>query len=138
MIDGCDGLDLEDIDQDLAQFQQDEYIKEALLKNVDLREYAKEIESQLALAESSNVDETQKVVDSLRDIYNEYSHCDQVLGKMKEMLLGFQADLGGISNEIRHLQQTSKKMTIQVSNRKSVEESLRLYLDKVCIFILHL
>ena len=138
MIDGCDGLDLEDIDQDLAQFQQDEYIKEALLKNVDLREYAKEIESQLALAESSNVDETQKVVDSLRDIYNEYSHCDQVLGKMKEMLLGFQADLGGISNEIRHLQQTSKKMTIQVSNRKSVEESLRLYLDKACIFILHL
>lgn len=30
--------------------------------------------------------------------------CDAILARMQEMLLGFQADLGGISDEIKHLQ----------------------------------
>lgn len=38
--------------------------------------------------------------------------CDAILARMQEMLLGFQADLGGISDEIKHLQvQKNTKFT---------------------------
>lgn len=46
--------------------------------------------------------------------------CDAILARMQEMLLGFQADLGGISDEIKHLQVHWKKYILMSSVR--VEE----------------
>ena len=41
--------------------------------------------------------------------------CDAILARMQEMLLGFQADLGGISDEIKHLQvQKNTKFTYEL------------------------
>lgn len=36
--------------------------------------------------------------------FTQIQGCDAILARMQEMLLGFQADLGGISDEIKHLQ----------------------------------
>lgn len=55
--------------------------------------------------------------------------CDAVLSRMQEMLLGFQADLGGISEEIKHLQDESLSMSIRLKNRRSAEEKLHKFLN---------
>ena len=59
--------------------------------------------------------------------------CDAVLARMQEMLLGFQADLGGISDEIRHLQDESLSMSIRLKNRRGAEELLHKFLDNAAI-----
>lgn len=59
--------------------------------------------------------------------------CDRVLGRMEEMLHGFQADLGEISSEIKHLQEDSLTMSIKLKNRRAVEEKLHLFLEKANI-----
>lgn len=41
---------------------------------------------------------------SCRPFVAQIQGCDAILARMQEMLLGFQADLGGISDEIKHLQ----------------------------------
>lgn len=45
--------------------------------------------------------------------------CDAILARMQEMLLGFQADLGGISDEIKHLQ-VQKDTKLLMSSRPLV------------------
>lgn len=57
--------------------------------------------------------------------------CDRILGRMEEMLHGFQADLGEISTEIKHLQNDSLSMSIKLKNRRNVEEKLYYFLEHV-------
>lgn len=52
---------------------------------------------------------------------------------MQEMLNGFQADLGGISDEIKHLQQESTSMNIRLRNRKSAEQRIQSFLTHIII-----
>ncbi len=59
--------------------------------------------------------------------------CDNVLARMEEMLHGFQADLGEISSEIKHLQDDSLSMSIRLKNRRSVEDKLHLFLENASI-----
>ena len=49
------------------------------------------------------------------------------------MLLGFQADLGGISEEIKYLQDESLSMSICLKNKKAAEEKLRYFLENASI-----
>lgn len=56
--------------------------------------------------------------------------CDRVLGRMEEMLQGFQADLGEISSEIRHLQEDSMSMSVKLKNRRAVADRLHAFLEK--------
>jgi archaellum component FlaC len=44
--------------------------------------------------------------------------CDEVLGRMEELLNVFQSDLGNISGEIQNLQEQSTHMSIKLKNRK--------------------
>lgn len=44
-----------------------------------------------------------------------------------------QADLGGISEEIRHLQEESRAMSVQLQNRRDVEAQLQKFLDKMVL-----
>ena len=51
--------------------------------------------------------------------------------QMQEMLLGFQADLGGISDEIKHLQSESLSLNVKLRNRRTVEDGLRDFLEHI-------
>ena len=42
----ADDLRFDDIDQDLQRFQQDEFVKDALSRGVDLRVYSRQVEEQ--------------------------------------------------------------------------------------------
>ena len=46
---------------------------------------------------------------------------------------GFQRDLGGISDEIKHLQDKSLSMNVKLRNRKATEVKLRAFLDRVVV-----
>ena len=56
--------------------------------------------------------------------------CDAVLARMQLLLLGFQDDLGGISEEIKHLQDESLSMGIRLKNRRAAEEKLHTFIDR--------
>lgn len=128
-----DDIDFDELDDYLELFQQDGVIKEALSQGVDLREYAQRIEQELRAAEAASV--TQYVMKSadIVELHDEVQDCDNLLAKMQEMLLGFQADLGGISDEIRHLQDESIGMNVKLKNRRETEEKLQAYLDQVAV-----
>ena len=59
--------------------------------------------------------------------------CDAVLARMQDMLLGFQSDLSGISEEIKHLQDESLSMSVRLRNRKAAEEKLHEFLSNSTI-----
>jgi hypothetical protein len=49
------------------------------------------------------------------------------------LLQGFQADLSGLSGDIRQLQDQSRSLAIQVHNRRQAEEGLRLFLERIVV-----
>ena len=67
------------------------------------------------------------------DLHKQMQECDAVLARMQDMLLGFQTDLGGISEEIKHLQDESLTMSIKLKNRRTVEEMLHKFLDNASL-----
>ena len=75
------------------------------------------------------MDNKQQVV----DLHNQIHDCDDVLLRMQEMLLGFQGDLSGISEEIRYLQEESFSMNIRLKNRRIAEELLHHFVQNSAI-----
>ena len=67
------------------------------------------------------------------DLHQQMQECDSVLARMQELLQGFQTDLGGISEEIKHLQDESLSMSVRLKNRRAAEEKLRKFLDNTSI-----
>jgi len=49
------------------------------------------------------------------------------------MLLGFQSELGSLSNEIETLQKQSINMNVQLCNRQSVRAELSQFVDDIVI-----
>ncbi len=126
-------INFSEIDEDLAAFQEDEMVQQALHRGVDLKKYGRELEKDLRLVEMESVAQyvqnNQKVV----DLHSQMQECDHVLARMEEMLHGFQADLGEISSEIKHLQDDSLSMSIRLKNRRSVEDKLHSFLENASI-----
>jgi vacuolar protein sorting-associated protein 52 len=123
-------INFEGIDEDLAAFQEDEMVQQALKRGVDLKKYGRELEKDLNHAELDSVRNYINLFEKYNYQYQEMQECDRVLARMEEMLHGFQADLGEISSEIKHLQEDSISMSIKLKNRRTVEEKLRIFLDK--------
>jgi hypothetical protein len=67
------------------------------------------------------------------ELHKQMQDCDAVLARMQEMLQGFQTDLGGISEEIKHLQDESLSMSIRLKNRRAAEEKLNKFLENTSI-----
>jgi hypothetical protein len=126
-------INFEGIDDDLAAFQEDEMVQQALQRGVDLKKYGGDLGNDLKKAELASVDHYIQHYDLYRGQYQELQECDRVLARMEEMLHGFQADLGEISSEIKHLQEASISMSIKLKNRRNVAEKLHAFLEKTNI-----
>jgi vacuolar protein sorting-associated protein 52 len=126
-------IDFDELDDYLELFQQDGVIKEALQQGVDLRQYAAQIDQELRAAEIDSVSQYVLKSADIVELHDQVQECDNILAKMQEMLLGFQADLGGISDEIRQLQDESIGMNVKLKNRKETEDQLKQYLDNVVL-----
>jgi len=128
-----DNIDFSGIDEDLERFQKDETVKQALNQGVDLRGYAKEIDNELREVELMSVREYVAQSGSLVELNHQIKACDETLARMQEMLLGFQADLGGISEEIKHLQDQSVSMNVKLRNRRAAEEKVFKFLEQIVV-----
>ena len=112
-----DEINFDEIGEDLLAFEEDDMVHQALHRGVDLRKYGAELEKELRLAEMESVSQYVENNQQVVDLHKQMQDCDAVLARMQEMLLGFQADLGGISEEIKHLQDESLSMSIRLRNR---------------------
>ena len=112
-----DEINFDEIGEDLLAFEEDDMVHQALHRGVDLRKYGAELEKELRVAEMESVSQYVENNQQVVDLHKQMQDCDAVLARMQEMLLGFQADLGGISEEIKHLQDESLSMSIRLRNR---------------------
>jgi len=119
---------------DLSLFLSDPNITKSLADgSLDLISYSSIIESELSQLEADCISIYQDHSSSISALHSEIEACDVVLSSLQEMLLGFQADLGGLSNDIRTLQDQSHALETQLRNRKLTEKGLRLFLEKIVV-----
>jgi len=71
--------------------------------------------------------------DNMARLHLDITNCESVLSNMEGMLQHFQHTLGGISREIRHLQDRSMEMNVQLNNRKAVAGKIGMFLDNVAV-----
>ena len=98
------GFDEDEIHDLIENFQQDEIVKEALYKGVDLRHYARQIDKELEEMEGSAVMDCRfyatflqrcaflyilvdvREADGVAELYDDISGCEKILEEMKSML----------------------------------------------------
>ena len=124
----------ERLSQDLALFLSDPNLQSALADgSLDLSSYSSTINSELATLERECIELHRRAMPDVRVLRDEMDACDSILAGLHEMLLGFQADLSGLSGDIRQLQDQSRSLAVQVDNRREAEECLRLFLERIVV-----
>ncbi|GAA5797571.1 Sac2 family-domain-containing protein [Helicostylum pulchrum] len=117
-------ITFDEVDDHLLAFQEDEIVSQALENEMDLREYAKQIAQEKISVQRDLENNYLEHIQSFVDLHTEIQSCDEVLGRMEELLNVFQSDLGNISGEIQSLQEQSTFMSVKLKNRKTVENRL--------------
>ena len=124
----------ERLSADLALFLSDPNLQSALADgSLDLSSYSSTINSELATLERECISLHRRAAPDILILREELDVCDSILASLHEMLLGFQADLSGLSGDIRQLQEQSSSLAVQVDNRRNSEECLRLFLERIVI-----
>ena len=122
-----------DVEADMERLQQDVVIQKALEEGMDLRAYACQLKDELVEYEKEALFEYENTVGDMMEMAQQVASCDAILGRMQEMLFGFQADLSGISDEIRTLQSSSTRMHISLHNRQEMSLYLSTFLQDISI-----
>lgn len=142
---GVPGLNLRDLDLTSDEFildevdihiqanLEDELVKEALKTGVDLRQYSKQVETELQHIEQASIKDYIKESQNIASLHNQITACDSILERMEQMLSSFQADLSSISCEIQTLQEQSVAMNIKLKNRQSVRSELSQLVDELVV-----
>ncbi|KAJ3013995.1 hypothetical protein HKX48_005407 [Thoreauomyces humboldtii] len=131
--------ELEEADDRIFAFQEDTLVKEAFDKGTDLREYAKQVASELDAAEQTHIIGYVKQVAPFVQLHHQIQvsqacvPCDDILQKMEHLMSGFQSDLGNISSEIQILQEQSHSMNTSLRNRSTMQQNLNTVLEGVVI-----
>ncbi|KAG0236608.1 Vacuolar protein sorting-associated protein 52 [Mortierella sp. GBA43] len=128
-----DDLAFEQVGDRISEFQEDEFVQQALAKGMDLREYAHHIESELDMVGQDHEDDYVHQSQAFVDLHGQIKSCDEILETMENLLSIFQTDLGNISTEIQTLQTKSVTMSIQLKNRMAVENHLNELLEGILV-----
>mmetsp|Transcript_17235 Transcript_17235/g.39834 ORF Transcript_17235/g.39834 Transcript_17235/m.39834 type:complete len:751 (-) Transcript_17235:28-2280(-) len=124
----------EQLSNDLALFLSNPSLKAALSDgSLDLASYSSTVENELMELETKCIEAYRGKTAEIASLCKELENCDGILLGLQEMLLGFQADLGGLSGDIRKLQETSKRLGIQLNNRKAAAMGLRNFLGRIIL-----
>lgn len=121
------------VDEHLQENLEDELVQEVLKSDVDLRQYSRQIETELKEVENASIQDYIKESQNIACLHNQITACDEILERMENMLLNFQSDLGSISSEIYTLQQQSIAMNIKLKNRQAVEGELSQFVDDMIV-----
>jgi len=121
------------VDDDLVLFQQNEIVREALAKGLDLRRYSQAVAGELKHYENMCVGDYIQHADELAGLHEEIRQCDNALNGMETLLSKFQHDLGSISKEISQLQSLSLSLGVRLKNHSAVDRRLTAYLKHTYI-----
>ena len=123
-----------DLSEDLATFLANPSLKAALADgSLDLTSYSQIVESELEELEAQCILKYRQQSGEIQALEDSIQESVTVLNKLHEMLLGFQADVGGLSHELRQLQEKSRTIDVQLRNRRAAEEGLRRFCEKICL-----
>jgi len=124
----------ERLSSDLALFLSNPTLRKSLANgSLDLASYSQTIEAELELLEADCISIYRENSSTIASLRVEMDECDVVLAGLQELLLGFQADLGGLSGDIKALQEQSRTLGVQLRNRRDAEMGLRRFLERVVI-----
>ncbi|KAM8766761.1 vacuolar protein sorting-associated protein 52 homolog isoform 3-T5 [Acanthopagrus schlegelii] len=124
---------LDEVDIHIQANLEDDLVKEALKTGVDLRQYSKQVESELQRIEQASIKDYIKESQNIASLHNQITACDSILERMEGMLSGFQSDLSSISSEIQTLQQQSVSMNVRLKNRQAVRSHLSQLVDELVV-----
>ncbi|XP_029369670.1 vacuolar protein sorting-associated protein 52 homolog [Echeneis naucrates] len=124
---------LDEVDIHIQANLEDDLVKEALRTGVDLRQYSKQVESELQRIEQASIKDYIKESQNIALLHNQITACDSILERMEGMLSGFQSDLSSISSEIQTLQQQSVSMNVRLKNRQAVRSHLSQLVDELVV-----
>ncbi|XP_072315717.1 vacuolar protein sorting-associated protein 52 homolog [Eucyclogobius newberryi] len=124
---------LDEVDIHIQANLEDDLVKEALKTGVDLRQYSKQVETELQRIEQASIKDYIKESQNIASLHNQITACDSILERMEGMLSGFQSDLSSISSEIQSLQQQSVSMNVRLKNRQAVRSHLSQLVDELVV-----
>ncbi|KAJ8273736.1 hypothetical protein GJAV_G00104970 [Gymnothorax javanicus] len=124
---------LDEVDIHIQANLEDDLVKEALKTGVDLRQYSKQVETELQRIEQASIKDYIKESQNIASLHNQITACDSILERMEGMLSGFQSDLSSISSEIQTLQQQSVSMNVRLKNRQAVRSNLSQLVDELVV-----
>ncbi|KAJ8000122.1 hypothetical protein DPEC_G00201570 [Dallia pectoralis] len=124
---------LDEVDIHIQANLEDDLVKEALKTGVDLRQYSKQVETELQRIEQASIKDYIKESQNIASLHNQITACDSILERMEGMLSGFQSDLSSISSEIQTLQQQSVSMNMRLKNRQAVRSHLSQLVDELVV-----
>ncbi|ELT91956.1 hypothetical protein CAPTEDRAFT_183678 [Capitella teleta] len=124
---------LDEVDVYIQANLEDEIVKEALKTGVDLRQYSKNVETDLLDVENASIQDYIKESQNIASLHKQIASCDTVLERMEDMLKGFQQDLSSISQEIQSLQSQSFAMNLRLRNRQAVRGELSQFVDEMVV-----
>eukprot|EP00053_Salpingoeca_punica_P012338 m.110516 g.110516 ORF g.110516 m.110516 type:complete len:701 (-) comp15917_c0_seq1:1262-3364(-) len=126
-------FDFDEVGGHIQENLEDETVKEALQKGLDLRVYARQIEEDLMKVEQESLDDYIAEAVNMAALHSAIQECDFTLQQMENLLGTFQADLGNISEEIQNLQDQSLSMNQKLKNRKVVQERVGAHVQALSI-----
>jgi len=122
------------LSRDLALFLSNPSLRAALADgSLDLASYSGQVEEELQALETKCIAVYRTKSTEIESLRTDLTECQSVLAALHEMLLGFQADLGGLSGEIRQLQEKSRTLDVQLKNRRLAERGLHQFLEHIVI-----
>ncbi|CAF3716533.1 unnamed protein product [Adineta steineri] len=124
---------LDDMEANIEENLQDQFVQEALTQDIDLAQYSEQIEEKLQVHEKAFVQDFINEANNIANLHMQISSCDKILESMDHMLKNFQNNLANISNEIRHLQQYSAELNIKKKNRELVRGQLTQVVDEMVV-----
>eukprot|EP00735_Rhodelphis_limneticus_P006766 TRINITY_DN19201_c0_g1::TRINITY_DN19201_c0_g1_i1::g.2358::m.2358 TRINITY_DN19201_c0_g1::TRINITY_DN19201_c0_g1_i1::g.2358 ORF type:complete len:679 (+),score=218.02,sp/Q94KD3/VP52A_ARATH/39.65/3e-169,Vps52/PF04129.7/3.4e-134,Sec3_C/PF09763.4/2.2e-06,Sec3_C/PF09763.4/0.0073,COG5/PF10392.4/0.0014,COG5/PF10392.4/7e+03,COG5/PF10392.4/15,COG2/PF06148.6/0.0039,COG2/PF06148.6/1.1e+04,COG2/PF06148.6/1.4e+03,Baculo_PEP_C/PF04513.7/4.3,Baculo_PEP_C/PF04513.7/8.2,DUF148/PF02520.12/4.7e+03,DUF148/PF02520.12/ len=126
-------LDVDEFQKQLSIFEHNELIQAALTRDLDLRDYTKQIETDLREVEKDSIHDYMRESDNLTALHEDIRSCDDILAKLETMLSGFQESLGNISSEIKYLQEESMSMNMKLKNRRLAEHELSTFTERAVL-----
>lgn len=124
----------EQLSADLKLFLEQPNLQAALADgSLNLANFSTDIAEELEKLEAECIAVYREHKEDIDQLESDLLAVQTVLSQLKEMLLGFQADLGGLSGDIRGLQEKSRTLDIQLRNRKEAAAILDQFLEKVVL-----
>ena len=119
---------------DLALFLANPSLRAALADgSLDLKSYSVTVNEEVQQLEKQCIAVYRSKEQEIAELAKDAEVCQTVLRQLHEMLLGFQADLGGLSGDIRQLQEKSRTLDVQLRNRRAAEAALRHFLEHLIV-----